>query len=326
MKIGIIGLGSIGQRHARNLIKLDIEVYALRTKKGTMKELPEELNSIKEVFDEKEFFSLKLDGVIISNPTSLHISTLKKTLEKELTVFVEKPVSNSLEQTDELKGLDVSKVMVGYNLRYNIIIKTVKKFIDEGKIGKIYKANLYCGQYLPTWHPYADYRKEYYSKKSLGGGVIRTLSHEIDLANYLFGRINEVCGVVEKISDLKIDVDDHAIILFKSEDNVTGQIELDYLNPKLSRTGVIIGSKGKIEYDFSEAKVSFTTLESEEKVLLKGGVNDWEKNYLDEMKGFVDFIKRRKTIQCSFEEGVEVMRIIEAAEESTKSKKWIKIS
>ncbi|GAJ19017.1 unnamed protein product, partial [marine sediment metagenome] len=156
------------------------DIVALRTKKGTTKTLPVEFNYINEIFNVKDFYSNNLDGVIISSPTSLHIETMKIPLEKKIPIFVEKPIADSIEQLREIDDYDLNSVMIGFSLRYNEIINIVKEFIASGKLGKIYKANLYCGQFLPSWHPYADYRKEYYARKDLGGGVIRTLSHEID--------------------------------------------------------------------------------------------------------------------------------------------------
>lgn len=326
MKIGIIGLGSIGQRHARSLTRLGYkEIYALRTKRGTIKELPEDLKHIKEIYDEKEFYSQKLDGVIISNPTSLHIRTTKKALKKKIAVFVEKPIATSMEEIKELKGLDTSKVLVGFDFRYDDAINTVKKFIDSGKIGRILKANLYCGQFLPMWHPYADYRKEYFSRKDLGGGVIRTLCHEIDIMHYLFGVPIEVIGVVEKISELDIDVDDNTYLICRMRNNAVVTNEVDYLNPKGIRNGIIFGSNGIIEYSYAKPSVVFTDNKGNKKILYQKEKTNWDKTFEQEMKDFIELIRNGKRPCSTFEDGINVMRVIEKAEESARSKSWEKI-
>ena len=91
MKIGVIGLGSIGQRHAKCLGILGYkDVLALRSKKGQA-ELSKELSYVKEIFSSREFYSNKIDGIIISNPTSMHAESMKIPLEKNIPVFVEKP-------------------------------------------------------------------------------------------------------------------------------------------------------------------------------------------------------------------------------------------
>ena len=323
MKIGIIGLGSIGKRHVRCLRQLGYEdIIALRTKKGTTKTLPVEFNYITEVFNVKDFYSNNLNGVIISNPTSLHIETMKMPLEKGLAIFVEKPIADSIEQLKEIADYDVSKVMVGFNLRYNEIINIVKEFIASGKLGKIYKANLYCGQFLPAWHPYADYRKEYYAHKDMGGGVIRTLSHEIDLMHYFFGNPKELCASIEKISDLEIDVEDNVYMICKMANHSLVSIELDYINPVLTRRGIIFGSEGTVEYSFSKLNVTFTDYNRKISIIYENINLNLNKMYINQMKNFVNFIKNKESLRCTFEDGVNVMKVIKAAEESTKLKSW----
>ncbi len=326
MKIGIIGLGSIGKRHVRCLRKLGYEdIVALRTKKGTTKTLPVEFNYINEIFNVKDFYSNNLDGVIISNPTSLHIETMKIPLEKKIPIFVEKPIADSIEQLREIDDYDLNSVMTGFSLRYNEIINIVKEFIASGKLGRIYKANLYCGQFLPSWHPYADYKKEYYARKDLGGGVIRTLSHEIDLMHYFLGDPKELCASVEKISDLEIDVDDNVYMICKMVNHSLVSIELDYFNPVLTRRGIIFGSEGTIEYSFSKLNVTFADYNGKIRIIYKNINLDWNKMYIDQMKNFVNFIKNKESLCCTFQDGVNVMKIIKAAEESTRTKTWQKV-
>jgi len=322
MKIGIIGFGSIGQRHIKCLKELGFkDIVALRTKKGTLKTLPKEFQYIKEVFNKDEFYSSNLDGIIISNPTSLHIETMKSPLKKGIPVFVEKPLASSLEQTKELKECNTSKVVVGFCLRYNDIIQEVKKFISSGKLGKIYKANFYCGHYLPFWHKHSDYRKEYSARKDLGGGVLKTLSHELDLVHYFFGEIKELCGSAEKISNLEIDVDDNVYMLCRIANNCLVTVELDYLNPISTRKGVIFGVKGVLEYSFS-GKVTFTDYNGKTKLIYNNTNIDRNKIYIKQMKHFINLIQAKEKPVCSYEDGLYVMKIIKAVENSTKFKSW----
>ncbi len=326
MKIGIIGLGSIGQRHARTLLKLGItDIYALRTKKGTMTKLPDDLRDVKEVYSEDEFYDTDLDGVIIANPTSLHIDTMKKALQKNIAVFVEKPLASHLSELEELGQFDLSKVFVGFTMRYDAVINHIKGVLDSKKLGEIYKAHLYCGQYLPHWHPYADYRKEYYSRKELGGGVIRTLCHEIDIMQYLFGIPQELLGVVEKLSSLQIDVDDNALLICRMRNNALITIELDYLNPKDIRNGIIFGSEGILEYTYSNPEIRYIDNTGKTAVLYKKEKQDWDMTYQLEMEDFISCISSGSIPKSTFHDGVEVMNIIEKAERSTRLKSWQKI-
>lgn len=323
MNIGIIGLGSIGKRHIRCLSELGYrDICALRSRNS--KRLPQELEYVKEYYDEKAFYSNRLDGVIISNPTSHHISSAIIALKKGMPIFIEKPLAANMEEIDMIKGHDISRVMVGYCLRYHEIINKVKEFIDSGRLGKLQKADLYVGHYLPDWHPDQDYRNLYFSKKNLGGGVVRTLSHEIDLIGYLFGKIDEVFAKINKISDLEIDVEDNAYILLKGD--LLTSLELDYLNPVSTRKGMIVGSKGRLEYSFSDNSVRFTDYGHNEHIIYENNTLAWNHMYEAQMKDFISFIKNRKTDRmCGFREGVDVIKIIENAEESNKRKCWKKV-
>lgn len=326
MKIGIIGLGSIGRKHVYSLKKLGYSnIISLRSRKGALKDLPEDLNYIEEVYNPSDFFLNNLDGVIISNPTSLHIKSMKLPLEKKIPIFLEKPIAGSLEQTKEIERYDKSKIMVGFCLRYSEIINITKDFLDSGKLGRIYKANLYCGQYLPSWHTYTDYKLEYYSKKNLGGGVIRTLSHEIDLMHYFFGNVKELCASIEKISDLEIDVDDNAYIICKMYNKSLVCIELDYLNSKNDRKGIIFGSEGILQYSFKKLNVRFTDLNGKVKIIYENPYYDSNQMYIDQMNDFINLLKNKNNFRPTFKDGLNVMKVIQAAESSTKNKNWKKI-
>ena len=88
--------------------------------------------------------------------------------------------------------------MLGFNLRYNECYKYIKKLNNKTFFGKIYKVDLFNGEYLPDYHPYEDYRNSYASKKNLGGGVLLTQIHELDLILSLFGKPKKFIHIVTK--------------------------------------------------------------------------------------------------------------------------------
>jgi predicted dehydrogenase len=326
MKIGIIGLGSIGQNHVSCLKKIGIhDIVALRTKRG-LKELPKDFDYINQVYNEDDFYNERPDGVIISNPTALHVQSMIEPLKKNLSIFVEKPISESLADLKKIEKYDKSKILVGYCFRHNKIINEVKDVIISGKLGKIIKANFYCGQYLPLWHTYTDYNKEYYARKDLGGGAIRTLSHEIDISNFLVGMPTEILANVSKISDLKIDVDDSAQLICRNKQDTTISIELDYLNPLGERHGSIFGSKGYLKYSLSDSKIVFSNLQGKIEIIYDNPNLKFEDMYLRQMKHFIRLVNGKEKSECTFYDGINVLRIITAAERSSNSNRvWKKI-
>lgn len=331
MRLGIIGLGSIGKRHVRSLSEIgERDIIALRTSKGTTKKLPPDLSYVQECWDSKEFYALSPEGVVIANPTVFHIDAMKEALRREIPVFVEKPLANSFKQVDEIQTDKRHLVMLGLCLRYHPVIRTVMDIIGTGRFGKLYTANLYCGQYLPTWHPYADYRSEYYSRKELGGGVLRTLSHELDLAFLFCGEIDEICSAIGRISDLEIDVEDYATLLCRLSRGSVVTIGLDFLNPRTSRCGMLIGEHGSINYTFDPPSVIFHNRTGEEEHFLGANYGDngtsmTNMMYKNQMEDFCAFIREKRRPAADFTDGMRMMAMITAAEESMLNHSWVAI-
>jgi len=185
MKALFIGLGSIGQRHLRNLRKLrpDVEIMAVRST-NTAPVLSDSNQIISGVsiaghYQLKEFDSLqealgqKPDAVFVTNPTSLHIEVVRTALEAGCYIFVEKPLSHEWEGVDDLMAAEEKtgskRIAIGYQFRFNPALQLIKKIINEKLIGRMTGAQLINGEYMPDWHPYEDYRASYAARNDLGG-------------------------------------------------------------------------------------------------------------------------------------------------------------
>jgi len=258
-RILIIGAGSIGQRHIKALINIgERKIAIFRTGKGT-KSLDIDIEKRSVIFtDEEEAFIWNPTHLIISNPTSLHWHYVQKAIDKKIKFFVEKPIADNLGDIPLVDKLSQINGVVGYNLRFHGLFKYIKGLIDNDVYGRVISAYLHVGQYLPNWHPYEDYRNAYYARKSLGGGALRTLSHELDLAQYFFGRVKSLFAKVQKVSDLEIDVDDLTSIIAKTEGCEQVSIQINLLDPIITRVGRIYFGKGVVEYDLIKSIVTFT--------------------------------------------------------------------
>ena len=309
IKLGIIGLGSIGLRHINELIELGIEkVYALRTNKGN-KTIAEKVKPfVTDVFSEEEFLALDLDGYIISNPTSLHIDAINMVAVKNKPLFIEKPLCDSLSEIDSIQHLDHGLLQFGYCLRFNQLFVRVKEIIESNQLGKIYHSRINVGQYLPSWHPYTDYREEYFAKKELGGGALRTLSHEIDLAIYFFGLPTKSTSLTAHTSSLEIDVDDYALLLLSYGKMHISRIEIDFLSKKKERKGVVFGELADLHYDLFENTIYLYDPEGNE---IKKEVIEENNMYQQQMVAFLEFIQSKKCQGSTWEENIQIMKIIE---------------
>ena len=194
MKVIFVGLGSIGQRHLRNIKQLrqgqTLEIFACR--QGSHQLVIEEGNtheveSLANYYGFTEFQDLKgalseeLDIAFICNPSSMHISTSILCAKKGCHLFVEKPVSSEsdgleeLEQVLEKKGL-VS--MIGFQTRFHPLVMETSRLLKTQRYGKVISARFNWSAYLPDFHPYEDYRNGYAARNNLGGGVTFSCAHE----------------------------------------------------------------------------------------------------------------------------------------------------
>jgi predicted dehydrogenase len=251
-RILIIGFGSIGRRHF-NIVKGRFpfaKVMVLRRSKKI-----DDANKDVFLYNLNDALAFDPQIVVIANPANFHLSSASPFIKEGRYFFIEKPISNNLNEAErflERCKKENATVQVGYNLRFLSSLKKFKNYIDEGIIGDLWSIRSEIGQYLPSWRP-SDYRKTVSANKSLGGGVVNELSHEIDYLLWIFGEINWIRAIISKQSDLDIDVEDSAHILmgFQSCQNksVIASLNMDFIRHDRKRECIVIGSEGSLKWD-----------------------------------------------------------------------------
>jgi len=265
LKILFFGLGSIGKKHAR-IIKdnYHYELYSYRTHKGQEKS---DLK-IKEFKNLNDAFSINPDIAFITNPTYLHVQTALECVKRNINLFIEKPVSHSLEKTNELYNeIRVRKLFtyVAYNMRFNPVLMNLKNIILREEKPIYFRVT--CSSYLPNWRPKQDYKKSYSANDNLGGGVILDLSHEFDYISWIIGEIKKIAGTCGKISNLNIFSEDFIEAQITCNSNIKGNLHLDCFSKKQERKIQIYFNDRYIEGDLINNKIMITTNKEKQKVL-----------------------------------------------------------
>ncbi len=173
--------------------------------------------------------------------------------------------------------------------------------------------NVYCGQYLPDWRPGTDYRECYSANKNEGGGVLRDLSHELDYVNWITGGWKSITAVGGQYSDLEIDSDDVFCLLMVSELCPAVSLQVNYIDRKPKRDMIINFDTFTLKADLINNVLEIQDEQVSEYV-------DRNETYISMHKAL---IKNESTSACTFHQGLEVLGLIEAAEESTEKKIWI---
>jgi len=235
MRILFIGIGSIARKHinALNLMHLDVVIYALRSSKQSTS-----IDGIVNIYNRNEVRDLDLDFVLISSPTSFHARDIRFCLELKVPLFIEKPVSNTLNLDKILSSEISSKTYIGCNLRFLDCIIFTKRFI-ENTSSKVNEVNSYCGSFLPEWRPNTDYTQSYSADPQKGGGVHLDLIHEIDYLVWIFGYPCKSKKLLRSNSSLNIPSIDYANYNLIYEDFVAN-VQLNYFRRDSKRTFEIV--------------------------------------------------------------------------------------
>ena len=263
-KIFFVGLGGAGQRHLRifnELLPYDVEFSAYRNLNKTPLLKSDFSIDERETLDTK--YSLKLfnslekglanspDLIVISTPSSLHMEVAKKAAEKNTHLFVEKPFSHTLEHFDEFREIVLKNDLfffVSFQRRFHPFFKQTKEFLSRNRIGNVISAVFNVGSYVPDWHPYENYEDLYACRKELGGGVLLTEIHEIDLCYWFFGLPNYIYCTGGNYSRKDIDVEDTAHLTLKYS-AFSVQINLCFMQKYNRRDFYICGTDGYIEWE-----------------------------------------------------------------------------
>jgi len=321
-RVLIFGHGSIGKRHlrlARGLLpSADIRILS----RAMCDPIPEYADGWMSSMEEALEFKPQL--AVIANPSTFHLNTAQPLAEASVHLLVEKPLADSIEGVSKLLSACAARgsvLMVGYNLRFLPCLQKFRELIRAGFIGRVISVRCEIGQYLPSWRPSGDYRQTVSAVRALGGGALLELSHEIDYMRWIFGEVEWVKATLSKQSSLEIDVEDtaHLIIGFSPEGNgrqIVANLTLDFVRQDTTRQCIAIGENGSLRWNALSGDVQYFTSggASWETVFQKTSQRDG--SYVEEWRHLLDCISEGKFPLVSGQDGLEVLKIIDAARRS----------
>ena len=335
MRILIVGLGAIGQRHARNLRCMfadRVELLAARAR-GLTHVLSDALtveaaDGLCEKYGIRSFSTLdealthKPDVAFVCNPTSLHIETSLALARAGCHLFIEKPLAHEYSRVEQL--LDVVErqglvATVGYQFRFHPCLATAYDLLRSGAVGRTLAVRAEAGEYLPGWHAYEDYRGTYAGRRDLGGGVLLTQIHEMDYLYWFFGLPHTVFTVGGHLSSLDIDAEDVASTLMQFEqDGIRFPVHLhqDYVQQPPTRRCEIVGDAGKLEVDL--LRHTITLYGATGGVVQSREFSDFQRGqmFIDETRHFLSCVERHEAPVVTLLDAAESLRMALAAKES----------
>lgn len=252
--VAVIGLGSIGLRHARNFLALGCEVTGFDPAEDRRAAL-QELGGRGVASGTAALRGARL--AVIASPSAHHLANLETALAAGCHALVEKPLAHTTDGVDailksaEARGL---RVCVALNLRFLPVVMLADDCIRRGMIGRPLWGRFICSSYLPEWRPGTDYRKGYAADLA-GGGVLFDLVHEFDLANHLLGPAETTSAVAIRTGELDMPTEDCSQVGLRHSSGAISSLHLDYCTLPRRRAFEIAGSSGQLHVNVREQKL-----------------------------------------------------------------------
>lgn len=306
-QILVVGAGSIGTRHARNLTALGADVTVMDPDRGRAEAVAVGRAAALDLHAASAH-----DAVVIASPTIHHAEQLATVLARCPHVFVEKPMVHGVDELQVVHGHE-HQVMVGFNLRFHRPIAHAHELMAAGVVGSPVAARFWFGSWLPDWRPDIDYRSTYSARAELGGGVLMDAIHEIDLAIWFLGSELEVAGaLVERLGPLEIDVEDTVRALLVTTARVPVEISLDLISRRYRRGLEIVGTEATIRFDWDRAQLEVDRPSERDVIVADAPV---ARSYVDQAKRLVEWISEGTAPPVDGHGGAASVRVAHAIRE-----------
>jgi predicted dehydrogenase len=326
LHILVVGAGSAGQRHARNLRSLGCRISACDPRDDRLHEIEKEeplngkYNALTQALSAAEY-----DGFVIASPPLYHVDQALQVLAcQDKWVLCEKPLSINADEARKLEQY-AERIMLGYTYRWWPPIQSFRKRLRSGEIGPVRSLRFVMSAHLQDWHPWEKYQDFFMSRRELGGGALLDESHFIDLMLWFFGAPSKIYAQVDKISRLEIDSDDNVDILISYANGIRVNLHLDLIGRPHERSITAVGEGGTLVYSYEEntVKVSHTAAQSWETELFGCERNEM---FMGATKEFLALILREASAcSCGVKDGIHALVLVDACRQSAQTGKAIEL-
>ena len=304
--IAVLGLGSIGMRHALNLQACGARVIGFDPN-GESRAKFQASGGL--IAGTRDAALAEACAAVIASPSRFHLEDLAAAAAAGCHVLAEKPLAHTVDGVSAiLERFEAQNrtVFAGFNLRLHPVVSMARQWLDEGRLGTLMWARLQMSDYLPGWRPHQDYRQGYASDAT-SGGVLFDMIHEFDLANYLLGPARVATAVARNSGFLDVAAEDIADVVLCHDKGVNTSLHLDYVSRPRQRVSEICGSEGRIDIDLDARRIVLTDVAGSavEDQILPGNYGD---DYRREAELFLACIDGSAVPTC---DGWQALRVLE---------------
>ncbi len=312
-QILIVGSGSAGQRHGRNLRELGCSISYFDPRSDRVEEAAAKDSAAHCFTDLDSAISNRAwDGVVIASPPNFHVQQILQILQAQACpVLSEKPLSTDAQSAARLVEYS-SRILLGYTYRWCAPLAEYRRRLQAGEIGSIRNMRFVMSAHLADWHPWEPYQDFFMAQKGLGGGALLDESHFIDLMLWFLGWPDSVVAQVDKISDLEIDSDDNVDILVRYASGERVNLHLDLIGRPHERSITAVGEDGSLVYSYEDNSILHGT----------HGRQIWDKHnfkcerndmFMGVARDYIEMINGSLRDKCcTVEDGIAALKIVDA--------------
>ena len=220
VRLGIIGGGVIGRRHAGVMAETpEAELVAIADPAASGAETAKDFDVPLFKSTEAMLAAEKIDGVVVSTPTEYHFEPTVTALDAGCYVLVEKPIMPTMDQADqvvakgEAQGL---QVLVGHHRRYYPFVHKAREIVRSGELGQLVAVSGQWAMRKNENYYLSDWRKRWQA-----GPIVTNLIHEMDSLRYVCGEVESLSGEVSN-GVLGFEKEDAAAMVMKFANGALG--------------------------------------------------------------------------------------------------------
>ncbi len=342
----VVGSGSAGKRHARNLAAMGCSISCVDPRADRRSELSADLGdgaAMVQGFDDVASAlagaSEPFDGAVVASPTEFHVGQAQSLLAAGVPVLLEKPVSPGLAEATALqRSVEATgtPLLLGYTWRWWPPLLEARRRVLAGDLGQVVHARFHMAAHLADWHPWERYQDWFMADAAQGGGALLDESHWIDQMLWFFGVPERVFARIGNVSGLEITSDDNVDMVVEYADGPRVTMHLDLFARPHVKVIELVGEEGTLRWTPNELALG------------TGGAGDWETHTWDnerndmfvavarEFVGLLDGGAQPRAAadaglhagappSCTIDDGVAVLRVVEAARKADREGRSVAI-
>jgi len=304
VNVGVIGVGAMGHNHARVYYRLENAnlIATSDVRERTLSQVSKKYDAKSYTDYEELLEDPEIEAVSVCVPTTHHHSVVMAAIKQGKDVLVEKPIAFTLKEAEEMiafakkKGV---KLGTGHVERFNPAIQKAKELIETEVIGDVVSAS------AKRVGPFPPRIKDV-------GVTIDLAIHDMDVMYYLFNEnVTQVYATMGSILE-KCEYEDHAEIMTKFENGITGILEVNWLTPYKRRQIEITGTEGIISVDYIDQSIEVFGKFAQDVEI------QHEEPLKEEITSFLNSIINDETPEITGEDGLNALKMVLAANKSSK--------